>query len=78
MGEVQSLARARRIGVLFTEHDMDAVFGHADRVLVLVRGEIVASGTPAEIRANALVKKVYLGEIGTLAASEATAGRAGA
>ena len=39
---VAGIARERQIGVLFTEHDMDSVFGHADRVLVLVRGEIVA------------------------------------
>jgi ABC-type branched-subunit amino acid transport system ATPase component len=37
------IARAHGIGVLFTEHDMDAVFGHADRILVLVRGEIIAT-----------------------------------
>jgi branched-chain amino acid transport system ATP-binding protein len=62
MDVVTDLARARRIGVLFTEHDMDAVFGHADRVLVLVRGEIVAQGTPAEIQADPLVRRVYLGD----------------
>ena len=33
-----------RIGVLFTEHDMDAVFAHADDIIVLVRGEIIAAG----------------------------------
>jgi branched-chain amino acid transport system ATP-binding protein len=62
MGLVQRLARDKGLGVLFTEHDMDAVFGFAERVLVLVRGEIVARGTPAEVQANALVKKVYLGD----------------
>jgi branched-chain amino acid transport system ATP-binding protein len=62
MDVVRGLARTRRIGVLFTEHDMDAVFGHADRVLVLVRGEIVARGTPAQIQADPLVRRVYLGE----------------
>jgi branched-chain amino acid transport system ATP-binding protein len=55
------IARERSIGVLFTEHDMDAVFGHADDVIVLVRGEIIASGRPAEVRANARVREVYLG-----------------
>lgn len=64
MALVAKLAREQRIGVLFTEHDMDAVFGHADRILVLVRGEIVARGTPDEVRANPLVKQVYLGELG--------------
>ena len=37
---VVGIARRSRIGVLFTEHDMDAVFAHADRILVLVRGEV--------------------------------------
>jgi branched-chain amino acid transport system ATP-binding protein len=44
------VARAGGIAVLFTEHDMDVVFGHADRVIVLDRGRIIAEGTPAEIR----------------------------
>ena len=46
------LARAEQIAVLFTEHDMDVVFGHADRVIVLDRGRIIAEGTPAAIRAD--------------------------
>jgi branched-chain amino acid transport system ATP-binding protein len=61
---VSGIARERRIGVLFTEHDMDAVFAHADHILVLVRGEIVASGGPEEVRANPQVRQVYLGGIG--------------
>jgi branched-chain amino acid transport system ATP-binding protein len=56
-----SFARGTRIAVLFTEHDMDVVFGHADRVIVLADGELIASGTPAEVRADAKVRKVYLG-----------------
>ena len=55
------IARERGVGILFTEHDMDAVFAHADRILVLVRGEIIAEGHPAEVRANARVREVYLG-----------------
>jgi branched-chain amino acid transport system ATP-binding protein len=55
------VARAGGIAVLFTEHDMDVVFGHADRVIVLDRGRIIAEGTPAEIRGNANVQAVYLG-----------------
>jgi branched-chain amino acid transport system ATP-binding protein len=63
----RSIARERNIGVLFTEHDMDAVFTHADRVLVLVRGEIIAAGRPEEVRANQRVREVYLGGPATLA-----------
>jgi branched-chain amino acid transport system ATP-binding protein len=55
------LAHRDRIAVLFTEHDMDAVFGHADRVIVLDRGRIIAAGTPDAIRANPGVRAVYLG-----------------
>lgn len=58
---VTRIARERSIGVLFTEHDMDAVFAHADRILVLNRGELIAEGSPAQVRANAEVKAVYLG-----------------
>jgi branched-chain amino acid transport system ATP-binding protein len=65
------LARDKQIGVLFTEHDMDAVFGHADRILVLVRGEIIAAGRGADIRSNPRVREVYLGDSGTLAAARA-------
>jgi len=61
MALVTRVARERTIGVLFTEHDMDAVFGHADRILVLNRGELIAEGSPAAVRANAEVQAVYLG-----------------
>jgi len=56
------LAREERIAVLFTEHDMDAVFGHADRVIVLDHGQIIAEGPPDAVRADARVRAVYLGE----------------
>ncbi|MGQ0585382.1 MAG: ABC transporter ATP-binding protein [Reyranella sp.] len=55
------LARARNIAVLFTEHDMDVVFSQADRIIVLDRGQLIAGGTPAEVRTNANVRAVYLG-----------------
>ena len=56
------IAREKSIGVLFTEHDMDVVFEHADRILVLNRGSLIAEGTPAEVRGNPQVRAVYLGE----------------
>ena len=51
----------RRMGVLFTEHSMDVVFGQADRVAVLVRGQLLAQGTPQSIRDDARVQQAYLG-----------------
>ena len=50
--------------LVMVEHDMSVVFDLADRISVLVYGEIIASGTPAEIRANAAVKEAYLGTLG--------------
>ncbi len=61
MGLVARIARDRRTAVLFTEHDMDVVFRHADRILVMNRGKLIASGPPQEVRRNALVREVYLG-----------------
>ncbi|MEZ5878588.1 MAG: ABC transporter ATP-binding protein [Tepidamorphaceae bacterium] len=61
MAQVAELAKAENVGVLFTEHDMDAVFTHADHVLVLHQGAIVARGTPEEIRADSHVRAIYLG-----------------
>ena len=58
---VQKLAREDGIAVLFTEHDMAAVFAIADRVVVLDRGKILASGDPAKIRADPVVQARYLG-----------------
>jgi branched-chain amino acid transport system ATP-binding protein len=47
--------------LLMVEHDMGVVFGLADRISVVVYGQVIATGTPAEIRANAAVKEAYLG-----------------
>ncbi|MEO1160854.1 MAG: ABC transporter ATP-binding protein [Pseudomonadota bacterium] len=51
----------RGISVLFTEHDMDVVFAHAHRIMVLNRGELIASGSVDDVRNDARVQEVYLG-----------------
>ncbi len=48
--------------LVMVEHDMGVVFGLADRISVLVYGQIIATGTPAEIRANPAVQEAYLGK----------------
>jgi branched-chain amino acid transport system ATP-binding protein len=53
-----------RYSIILVEHDMDAVFALADRISVLVYGRVIASGAPAEIRANADVRTAYLGAAG--------------
>ena len=48
--------------IMLVEHDMDAVFALADRLTVMVNGEVIAHGTPAEVRADTGVQAAYLGE----------------
>jgi branched-chain amino acid transport system ATP-binding protein len=62
MALVERIARARNMGVLFTEHDMDVVFEHADRILVLNRGTLIAQGSPQQVRGDPQVRAIYLGE----------------
>ena len=55
------IVEQRNISVLFTEHDMDVVFAHAHRIMVLNRGELIAEGNAEMIRNNPTVQQVYLG-----------------
>jgi branched-chain amino acid transport system ATP-binding protein len=61
MALTAELARESNLGVLFTEHSMDVVFTYAQQVLVLTRGEIIARGSPAQVRDDPEVQAVYLG-----------------
>jgi branched-chain amino acid transport system ATP-binding protein len=61
---VKRLVRERGIGVLFTEHSMDVVFAHADRIIVLARGRLIAQGAPESIRDDPQVREVYFGSTG--------------
>ena len=61
MSLADEIVAERRIGVLFTEHDMDVVFAHAHRIMVLNRGQLIAEGAPSAVRANEQVREIYLG-----------------
>lgn len=63
MRGIVELAREAGLAVLFTEHDMDVVFDHADRIIVLDRGLELAAGSPDAVRADARVRSVYLGDL---------------
>ena len=57
----RDLARRRQMGVLFTEHSMEAVFGFADRLLVLARGRLIAQGKPQDVRNDPAARSAYFG-----------------
>jgi branched-chain amino acid transport system ATP-binding protein len=61
MSLVAKIADDTRLTVVFTEHDMDVVFAASRRISVLHQGAVIAEGTPAEVRANVEVQRVYLG-----------------
>jgi branched-chain amino acid transport system ATP-binding protein len=59
---IERIARERGLTLLFTEHDMAVVFSIAQQIAVMHQGRIIADGTPAAVRADAEVRRVYLGE----------------
>jgi branched-chain amino acid transport system ATP-binding protein len=65
MRQVSDLARNASAALLFTEHDVDVVFAHADRIVVLDRGRVIANGPPAAVRADPEVRAAYLGGAST-------------
>lgn len=71
MDQVSAIVAASGVAVLFTEHDMEAVFGHADRVIVMARGRLIAEGTVEQIRRDPEVRRVYLGRAESGEAGEA-------
>ncbi len=67
MALVRDLVQERKkihkapLSVLFTEHSMDVVFGYADRIIVMARGQLIAQGNAEDVRANRSVQEVYFG-----------------
>ncbi len=59
---IERIGRERGLTLLFTEHDMEVVFAIAHRITVLHQGEVIADGTPDEVRRHPEVRRVYLGE----------------
>ena len=59
---IERIARERGLTLLFTEHDMAVVFSIAQQIAVMHQGRIIADGTPAAVRADPEVRRVYLGE----------------
>jgi branched-chain amino acid transport system ATP-binding protein len=59
---IERIARERGLTLLFTEHDMEVVFSIAHRITVLHQGRVIADGSPADVRRDPEVRRVYLGE----------------
>ncbi len=62
VGLLKKISQEQGLTLVFTEHDMDIVFGISARLSVLHQGMMIAHGTPAEIKANPEVRKAYLGD----------------
>jgi len=59
---IERIGHERGLTLLFTEHDMEVVFAIAHRITVLHQGQVIADGTPDEVRRHPDVRRVYLGE----------------
>jgi branched-chain amino acid transport system ATP-binding protein len=59
---IARMAHARNLTLLFTEHDMEVVFSISQRITVLHQGKVIADGAPEDVRRDAEVRRVYLGE----------------
>jgi len=59
---IERIAHERRLTLLFTEHDMTVVFSIAQRIAVMHQGRVIAQGDPTVVRADAQVRRVYLGD----------------
>jgi branched-chain amino acid transport system ATP-binding protein len=59
---IQKLVRERGLALIFVEHDMEVVFGIAEKIKVMHQGKIIFEGKPEEVRANDEVQRIYLGE----------------
>ena len=64
MAMVREVAKSRGLSVVFTEHDMDVVFGTAEQITVMHQGVVLTEGDPNDVRANEDVRRVYLGSRG--------------
>ena len=61
LGLIRKLSAERQTTFVIVEHDMDVVFSLSQRIVVMNRGQVLADGTPAEIRENRVVRETYLG-----------------
>ena len=59
---IKELASSEGLTILFTEHDLDVVFGIAEKIMVMQQGRTIAQGLPADIKSDKLVQAAYLGE----------------
>jgi branched-chain amino acid transport system ATP-binding protein len=77
LGQIRKLAATGRPTILLVEHDMEVVFGLAQRLVVLHQGRVLADGTVQEIRADPRVREIYLGEASVAKPADAPRPEAG-